>query len=138
MKKIIMVVVTMMALVATLTGCSNPLKKDDKHATVSITTSDGRAYVFQTVNGSNATISGKELALKNCKVSLNLETGENAHIVFKCDDCGNEQKFDINQSWSDVIHCDCPEELDEKGNAKEYAAIVVTYVQEENEKEEKK
>ena len=27
MKKIIMVVVTMMALVATLTGCSNPLKK---------------------------------------------------------------------------------------------------------------
>ena len=71
MKKIIMLVVTIMVAVA-LTGCSNPFRKDDQHATVSITTSDGRAYVFQSVNGSNATISGKELALKKCKVNFNM------------------------------------------------------------------
>lgn len=131
MKKMIMLVVTIMVMAVALTGCNNPFKKDDQHATVSITTSDGRAYVFQSVNGSNATISGKELALKKCKVNFNMETGESAHIIFKCDACGNKQEIDIDQPWSDVIHCDCPEEIDEKGNSKEYAAIELTYNQQE-------
>ena len=130
MRKLIMVVVTIMVMAVALTGCSNPFRKDDQHATVSITTSDGRAYVFQTVNGSNATISGKELALKDYKLKVNLKTDETAHVVFKCDACGNKQEIDIDQPWSDVIHCDCPEEIDEKGNAREYAAIELTYNQE--------
>ena len=133
MRKIIMTVLTTMLIGMMLTGC-NPFRKDDKHATVSVTTSDGQAYVFQSVNGSNATVSGKELALRNGKINFNLKTGETAHIVFKCDACGNEQKFDINHAWSDVISCDCPEKIDEEGNAREYSAIEVTYDQEETTK----
>ena len=127
MRKIIMAVLTTMLIGMMLTGCSNPFRKDDKHATVSMTTSDGQAYVFQSVNGSNATVSGKELALRNGKININLKTGETAHIVFKCDACGNEQEFDIDNAWSDVISCDCPEKIDKDGNAREYSAIEVTY-----------
>ena len=134
MRKIIMAVLTTMLIGMMLTGCSNPFRKDDKHATVSMTTSDGQAYVFQSVNGSNATVSGKELALRNGKINFNLKTGETAHIVFKCDACGNEQKFDIDNAWSDVISCDCPEKIDKNGNAREYSAIEVTYDQEETTK----
>ena len=130
MKRMLKKIVTMMIIVVALTGCSNPFRKDDKHATVSMTTSEGQAYVFQSVNGSNATISGKELALRNGKIKFNLKTGETAHIVFKCDACGNEQKFDIDNAWADVISCDCPEKIDKDGNAREYAAIEVTYNQE--------
>lgn len=130
-KKMMVTVVTMMAIAMSLTGCGNPFRTDDKHATVSVTTSDGQAYVFQSVNGSNATVSGKELALRNGKINFNLKTGETAHIVFKCDECGNEQEFDIDNAWSDVIGCDCPEKMDENGNVREYAAIEVTYNQEE-------
>lgn len=129
-KKMMVTVVTMMAIAMSLTGCGNPFRTDDKHATVSVTTSDGQAYVFQSVNGSNATISGKELALRNGKIKFNLKTGETAHIVFKCDACGNEQKFDIDNAWADVISCDCPEKIDKDGNAREYVAIEVTYNQE--------
>lgn len=114
MKKMIMVVVTIMVMAVALTGCNNPFREDDQHATVSITTSDGRAYVFQSVNGSNATISGKELALKKCKVNFNMETGESAHIIFKCDACGNKQEIDIDQSWSDVIHATVQKKLTKK------------------------
>lgn len=135
MKKVIMTAVTIMMMVVALTGCSNPFRKDDKHATVSMTTSDGQAYVFQSVNGSNATVSGKELALTNYKVNLNLKKGETVHIKFKCNACKNKQEFDIDQPWADVISCDCPEKINKEGNAREYAAIEVTYDQEEAEKE---
>ena len=134
MKKIIMTAITTMLIGIMLMGCSNPFRKDDKHATVSMTTSEGQAYVFQSVNGSNATVSGKELALRTGKIKFNLKTGETAHIVFKCDACGNEQKFDIDNAWSDVISCDCPEKINKEGNAREYAAIEVAYNQEENTK----
>ena len=131
MRKIIMTVLITMLIGMMLTGCENPFRTDDNHATVSVTTSDGQAYVFQSVNGSNSTLSGKEKALLKCKFKLNLKTGETAHIVFKCDECGNEQEFDIDKAWSDVIGCDCPEKMDENGNVREYAAIEVTYNQEE-------
>lgn len=134
-KKMMVTVVTMMAIAMSLTGCGNPFRKDDKHATVSVTTSDGQAYVFQSVNGSNATVSGKELALRNGKINFNLKTGETAHIVFKCEACGNEQEFNVAEPWSDVIFCDCPEEIDENNNAREYAAIEVSYNQKEEQRE---
>ena len=92
-----------------LTGCFNPCRTDDVHATVSITTSDGRANIFQSVNSSGLLISGKEFALSGVhKYNLNLKTGETAHITFQCDACGNKQEFDIDKAWSDVISCDCP------------------------------
>ena len=132
-KKMMVTVVTMMAIAMSLTGCGNPFRKDDKHATVSVTTSDGQAYVFQSVNGSNATVSGKELALRNGKINFNLKTGETAHIVFKCEACGRQDKeFNVEEPWSDVIFCDCPEEIDENNNAREYAAIEVSYNQKED------
>ena len=134
MKRMLKTIVTMMIMVVALTGCSNSSRKDDTNATVSMTTADGQAYVFQSVNGSNATVSGKELALTNYKVNLNLKTGETVHITFKCDECGNDQEFDIDQPWADVISCDCPEKINKEGNAKEYAAIEVTYDQEETTK----
>lgn len=135
MKKIITAVVTMMVMAVALTGCSNPFRTDDNHATVSITASDGRAYVFQSVNGSNATVSGKELALRYGKFTLNLKAGETAQIVFKCDACGNEQKFDISEPWSDVLACDCSEKIDKNGNAREYSAIEVSYNQKDTEEQ---
>ena len=131
-KKMMVTVVTMMAIAMSLTGCGNPFRKDDKHATVSVTTSDGQAYVFQSVNGSNCTVSGKENALQHHKFNLNLKTGETAYIVFKCDTCGNNQEFEVSKPWADVIFCDCPEEIDENNNAREYAAIEVSYNQKED------
>ena len=130
MKNIIMTVLTTMILGLMLTGC-DAFRQDGKNATVSVTTSSGQSYVYQSVNGSSSTLSGKELALKDYKLKLNLKTGETAHIVFKCEACGNEQEFDIDNAWADVISCDCPEKLDKDGNAREYAAIEVTYNQEE-------
>ena len=124
MKKVIVVLATML-IGMMLAGCG---RHDNKNDIVSITTSDGRASVFQSVNDSNSTLSGKELALRN-KVRCDMENGETAHIVFKCDACKNEQEFDIDKAWSDVISCDCPEEIDENGNVKEYIAIEITYNQ---------
>ena len=134
MRKIIMTVLTTMLIGMMLTGCGNPFRKDDKHATVSVTTSDGQAYVFQSVNSSNSVVSGKENALRHYKFNLNLKTDETAHIVFKCDTCGNNQEFEVSKPWADVIFCDCPEKMDENGNVREYAAIEVTYDQEETTK----
>ena len=79
------------------------------------------------------TVSGKEKALRECKFNLNLKTGETAHIVLKCEACGNEREVNVAEPWSDVIFCDCPEEIDENNNAREYAAIEVSY----NKKEDK-
>ncbi len=132
-KKMMVTVVTMMAIAMSLTGCGNPFRKDDKHATVSVTTSDGQAYVFQSVNSSNSVVSGKENALRHYKFNLNLKTDETAHIVFKCDTCGNNQEFEVSKPWADVIFCDCPEEIDENNNAREYAAIEVSYQKEDKE-----
>ena len=136
MRKIIMAVLTTILIGMMLTGCSNPFRKDNVHATVSVTTSDGQAYVFQSVNGANRTVSGKEIALRNGGNTLNLKTGETAHITFKCDACENEQTFDIDSAWADVLSCDCPVKIDEAGNAREYTAIRITYNQEENESED--
>lgn len=133
MKKIIMAVITTMLIGMALTGCGIGSKVDENNATVSVTTSSGLAFVGRSVNGSAATVSGKEYALRRDEIAVNLKTGETAHIEFKCDACKNKQEFDIDKAWSDVISCDCPEKIDENGNAKEYVAIVVTYNQEESE-----
>ena len=133
MKKIIMAVITTMLIGMVFTGCGIKSKVDENNATVSVTTSSGLAFVGRSVNGSNATVSGKEYALRRDKLEVNLKTGETAHIEFKCDACKNKQEFDIDKAWSDVISCDCPEEIDENGNAKEYVAIEVTHNQEESE-----
>lgn len=137
MKKVIMTSVTIMIMVVALTGCSNPLREDKNHATVSVTISDGRSSVWQSVNGTNTSRSGKKWALEN-KSEIIIATGETAHITFKCDACGNEQEFDIDTPWADIISCDCPEKIDKKGNAKEYTAIEVLYYNQEDAKNEVK
>ena len=126
MKKNIMVVLMALIVMMNLTGCGNLLRKDKEHATVSVTTSDGKSYVGQTVNGSNATVSGKTLALEH-KSKIRLKDGQTVHIIFTCEACGDKQEFDIDRPWSEVLHCKCPEDIDENGNAKEYSAIVISY-----------
>mgnify|MGYP004516514097 FL=1 len=126
MKKNIMVVLMALIVMMNLTGCGNMFRKDKEHATLSVTTSDGKSYIGQTVNGSNATVTGKTLALEH-KSKIRLKKGETAHIIFTCDACGDKQEFDIDQPGSEVIHCKCPEDIDENGNAKEYSAIVISY-----------
>ena len=138
MKKVILLVVTTMIMGITLTGCSNSTRKDEQHATVTLTTSDGQAYVYQSVNSSNSVLSGKTYALQYAKKEINMKTGETIHITFKCDACKNVQEIDVDNAWADVIHCDCPEEMDEHGNAKEYIAFEINYMEEEELSYEKK
>lgn len=131
MKKLIMMVVMMMVLVSILTGCSDLHRKDEDNATVSVTTSDGQAYVYQSVNGSDSIFSGKEYALRYFKKEIDMKIGETIHIVFECDACGNKQEIEVDSAFAGVIQCDCPEKMDENGNAREYIAFEINYYTEE-------
>ena len=128
------VIATIILAITTLSGCaSNIFRTDNLHATVTITTSYGETYVDQSVNGSNSSWSGKKIALAE-KLKVNLKKGNTAHITFKCDTCGNEQEFDVDQPWSGVLSCDCPEKMNKDGNIKEYSAIEVKYLENVEEK----
>ena len=124
MKKLGIMMIAVVMLVA-LTGC-NLFKEDDVHANVGITTSSGQAYVCSTWNGAGKGWSGQRIALSK-KVELTLKKGETANVTFKCDACGNEQTYEITEAWSEVLKCDCPEQMDDKGNAREYVAICISY-----------
>lgn len=129
MKKICIMIVTVVLMCIALTGCNN-FKQDDTHATVSLTTSTGQAFVGQSFNGAGMTWSGQKAAL-HYKSDLTLLKGETATLIFKCDACGNEQKYEIDEAFSETLHCDCPEEIDEHGNAREYFAICISFKDEE-------
>ena len=106
-------------------------RKDEDNATVSVTTSDGQAYVYQSVNGSDSIFSGKEYALRYFKKEIDMKIGETIHIVFECDACGNKQEIEIDSAFAGVIQCECPEKMDENGNAREYIAFEINYYTEE-------
>ena len=127
MKKIRIMMVTVVLMCVVLTGCSNPLKTDNTHATVTLTTSTGEAYVWRSVNGAGMNHSGQEIALHH-KTEIVLKENETAKITFKCDACGNEQEYEVSEAWAQVLSCDCPEKIDDEGNAKEYTSISVTFV----------
>lgn len=124
MKKISMMMVTVVLFVS-LTGCAS-MKQDKTHAIVTLKTSTGQAYVGRSFNGAGMNISGQEAALRN-KSELVLKKGETAVVTFKCDACGNEQKYEVKEAWAETLSCDCPEKIDEKGNAKEYTAISISF-----------
>lgn len=126
MKKLSIMVVTVVLMCVALTGCSNPLKTDDTHATVTLTTSSGKAYVWRSINGAGMTTSGKDLSLYH-KSELILNDGETATVTFKCDACGNEQEYEVSEAWAETLYCDCPEEIDQNGNAKEYTTISISF-----------
>ena len=125
MKKTCIMLVTVILICVALTGC-NSLKKDDTHAIVSLTTSTGQAYVGQSFNGAGLNLSGQKIALRY-KTELTMLKGETATLIFKCDACGNEQEYEITEAFSKTLHCDCPEEIDKDGNAREYFAICVSF-----------
>lgn len=125
-KKIIIIVIAIFVLI--LVGCTS-FKEDKNHADVTIVTSAGDAYLFQSCNGSNSTHSGRDIALAN-QSKLSLKQGETATITFKCSACGKEESYKIEEPWAGVISCDCPEKIDSEGNAKEYVAISISYQQE--------
>lgn len=126
MKKLIIMVVTVVLMCTALTGCSNPFKTDDTHATVTLTTSSGEAHIWRSVNGAGMTTSGKDIALYH-KSEFILNEGETATVTFKCDACGNEQEYEVSEAWAETLSCDCPEEIDQNGNAKEYTAISISF-----------
>ena len=126
MKKTIVLVVTLVLMCVAFAGCSNPLKKDQSHATVSVVTSDGTSWIGQSVNGAGMTDSGKNIALKNKSV-LELKEGDFATVTFKCDACGKEEVYEVAEAWADTLSCDCPEKIDDEGNAKEYFSISISF-----------
>ena len=129
MKKICIMMVTVILCVAVaLTGCI--FKEDDTHATVSLTTSTGQSFIGQSFNGAGMSWSGQKAALHN-KFEITLQNGETATLTFKCDACGNEQTYDVTEAFSEMLHCDCPEEISESGNAREYFAICISFKDEE-------
>lgn len=129
MKKICIMMVTVILMCVALTGC-NSFKQDDTHAIVSLTTSTGQSFIGQSFNGAGMTWSGQKAAL-HYKSELTLLNGETATLTFKCDACGNEQTYEVTEAFSEMLHCDCPEEIDENGNAREYFAICISFKDEE-------
>ena len=125
MKKICMMMVTVVLMCVALTGCSS-LKQDKTNAVVTLTTSTGQAYVGRSFNGAGMSMSGQEAALRY-KSEVVLKKGETAVVAFKCDACGNEQEYKVDEAWAETISCDCPEKIDENGNAKEYTAISISF-----------
>lgn len=126
MKKIISILVTVTILTIALTGCGNPFRVDKNHAKVSYSTTSGQAGNGRSFNGAGMSVSGQELALRN-RSTLVLKKGDKLHLSFECEACGDVQEFDIDEAWAKTISCKCPEQIDEKGNAKEYVAISVGF-----------
>lgn len=115
---------SLVIIMTCLTGCGNIFASDNAHATMTAVSSTGRTGIYESYNGYNLNKSGEQLALIHCFYIL-LEHEESVTLVFKCEACGNEQEFTIDSACSKVICCDCPEEGDENGNAKEYICIKV-------------
>ena len=110
----------------TLTGCGNienMFKFDEIHATASITTSSGDAFVVESMNK-------QEISVMN-QIRWELAKGETAVVDFECLACKNKQKFEISTPWAKTIACDCPEKLDSNGNQREYITIAMSYKKDE-------
>lgn len=114
------------SMMLVLTSCSIFGASDDAHATMAVTTSDGRTGIFESHNGLNRTWSGERAALKDIQ-KIEILEGGSVSVCFKCEACGDVQEMEIDHPCSMVISCKCPEQGDEGGNAKEYLAFVVNY-----------
>lgn len=125
MKKITMLVTVGIMAIA-LTGCGNSFKQDKNHAKVSIITSSGYTANTRSFNGAGMTMSGQDIALRN-KSEITLKDGDELHLSFECEACGDIQEYDIKENWAKTISCKCPEKIDENGNIKEYYAVSVNF-----------
>ena len=127
MKKI-MAIILAMALVVSMSGCgiTKMFKEDKVPATAEITTTGGGAYVINSVNGTNKTVSGASYAVNYAPVSLCLADGEEATIHFVCPACGYEVEDTFTAPFSKLYACQCPEEIDNSGNAREYISIATS------------
>ena len=126
MKKISIMLVTVVIMAIALTGCSKSFKRDDNHAKVSWSTTSGQAANTRSFNGAGMSMSVQDIALRN-KAEFVLKKGDKLHLTFECEACGDVQEFDIEEAWAKTISCKCPEEIDENGNAKEYYAASVSF-----------
>lgn len=124
-RKIGVLLVTIALMFTSLTAC-NSLRSDKTNAIVTLTTSSGQSYVWRSFNGTGTTLSGQEIALRY-KVGIALKKGETAIVTFKCDACGSEEVCEVTDAWAKTFSCDCPIEIDENGNAKEYFAIIISF-----------
>lgn len=125
MKKTVMMLISVVFATMLLAGCTNPFKQDNNYAKVSLTTSNGFAANLRSYNGSGKDISGSEFAFK-CQSRAKLKKGDVLYLSFKCDACGDKQEFEIHEPWAQTLSCQCPEEMDKEGNAREYFSLSVT------------
>ena len=126
MKKISIMLVTVVIMAIALTGCGESLKQDNNHAKVSWTTTSGQVANTRSFNGAGLTMSGQDIALRN-NAEFVLKKGDKLHISFECEACGDAQEFDIEEAWAKTISCKCPEKIDKNGNTKEYYAASVRF-----------
>lgn len=113
-------------LALSLVGCG---KSDNMPAIAEVTTSDGNAIIYSSLNGDGHNYSGVRSALAN-KIYLELADGENATVHFYCDKCEHDETETIEAPFSKMFSCDCPEEIDESGNAREYIAVTAVTFEE--------
>ena len=126
MKKVGIMLVTVVIMTIALTGCGESFKHDENHAKVSWTTTIGQAANTRSFNCAGMTMSGQDIALRN-KAEFVLKKGDKLHLSFECEACGDMQEFDIEEAWAKTISCKCPEKIDENGNAKEYYSAIVRF-----------
>lgn len=116
MKKLIVIFCSITMIL--LTGCG----KDTVPAIAEITTSSGTAIVFTSLNGAGYTYSGAQRAEAN-ELRLELADGESATVHFYCSKCEHDETETIEAPFAKMFSCECPEEMDDSGNAREYIAI---------------
>ena len=125
MKKLMASFVAMALLVVSLSGC-NSIMEDKIPATAEITTSEGDAYVVNSVNGTNKNVSGATYAVTYAPFLLSLTDGESATIYFYCPACGHEENDTISAPFAKLYKCECPEKMGKNGAAREYICITTS------------
>lgn len=125
----ITLLVALLIITFSLTACGN----DASHATVTYTTSTGKAGITHSYNGEGKFLEtqGRELALERRWV-IPFEDGETVKITFNCDDCGCEETLETTEALAKMFACECEGEND---NKKEYAAVLVQKAEEKQQEE---
>lgn len=125
MKKNILVgLITFLVITGLLVCKITIFPTDDSHASLSVINSTGEVALIGSYNDLNRTWSAERMARLHSS-NFKIKDGETITLHFECLACGNEQDYTVTDNWAKLIHCDCPDEGDDDGNAKEYVAVKV-------------
>lgn len=127
-KNIFVVMLTTIILLFGLGSCSSDanLVRDKEHATLTVVTSTGVTAVAESHNGLNMDKTGEEMATED-PVVVKLHKGESVAMTFECQKCGCSKYIFFDYPHVQYLACNCPENGDKNGNAKEYICIRVEY-----------